>query len=68
MMDMNDGMDEKKEPSFKCPSCGEMLKVETSDDDMSEDSMPKKKKVNAGNMPMGDLKAKLNPSPNMNSY
>lgn len=66
-MPMKDGM-EKKEPMFKCPSCGEMLKVETKGEDMSEDSMPKKKKFNAGNMPMGDLKSKINPTPNINSY
>lgn len=62
-MGMKDGM-EKKEPSFKCPSCGEVLKVETSGDDMSEDSsmhMKKKSKMNAGTMPMGDLKSKINP-------
>lgn len=57
-MGMQDGM-EKKEPMFKCPSCGEMLKVETKGDDMGEDSMPHKKKFNAGNMPMGQLKSKL---------
>lgn len=68
-MSMKDGMEEKKEPMFKCPSCGEMLKVETKGEDESEDSMmPKKKKMNASTMPMGDLKSKINPSPNMNSY
>lgn len=58
-MGMQDGM-EKKEPMFKCPACGEMLKVETKGEDMPEDSMPPmKKKMNAGNMPMGQLKSKL---------
>lgn len=66
-MPMKDGMDEKKEPMFKCPSCGEMLKVETKGEDMSEDK-PMKKKMNTSNMPMGDLKSKINPTPNMNSY
>ena len=68
MMDgmMGDKM-EKKEPMFKCPSCGEMLKVETKEDDMGEDMKPKKK-MNTGNMPMGDLKSKINPMGNMNSY
>lgn len=62
-MPMKDGM-EKKEPMFKCPACGEMMVVEPKEDDMSEDDMmPKKKKMNAGNMPMGDLKSKINPSP-----
>ncbi len=76
MMDM--GM-EKKEPMFKCPACGEMLKVETKGEDMSEDnsSAPKKfGKSNAANMPMDHLKSKIQPtsnppgatSPNLSSY
>lgn len=65
-MPMKDGM-EKKEPMFKCPSCGEMLKVETKGEDMSEDKPAKKS--NAGNMPMGQLRSKITPpSQNLNSY
>lgn len=57
---------EKKEPMFKCPACGEMLKVESKGEDMSED-MPSKKKMNAGNMPMDHLKSKIS-TPNQGSY
>jgi hypothetical protein len=69
-MDNMSSMPEKKEPSFKCPACGEMLKVETKGEDMSEDSgIPKKSKMNTGNMPMSSLRSKITPpSPNLNSY
>lgn len=72
-MDMTNGKD--KDATFKCPSCGEELKVESSGEDSMEDNKPVKKS-NAGNMPMGQLKAKIQPttnppgitSPNLNSY
>lgn len=65
----------EKEATFKCPSCGEELKVESSGEDNMEDNKPSKK-VNAGNMPMDHLKSKIQPttnppgmtSPNLNSY
>lgn len=50
---------EQKEPMFKCPSCDAMLKVETKEMDDSEDGMPKKMGMNAGNMPMNKLKNKI---------
>lgn len=70
---------EKKEPTFNCPSCGEALKVETKGGDMSEDSSSASKKFgksNTANMPMGQLRSKIQPtsnppgltSPNLNSY
>lgn len=74
MMDMP-MKDDDKEPSFKCPACGETLMVETKDEDDSEDKgMAPKKKMNAGSMPMGDLRSKIQPKPtvsnppNLNSY
>ena len=66
---------QEKEATFKCPACGEEMKVESKGEDMSEDKPSKKS--NAGNMPMGQLKSKIsqpttNPpgtqSPNLNSY
>lgn len=70
MNDMNSIPEKKKEPSFACPSCGEMLKVETKGEDMSEgSSMPMKKhKMNAGNMPMDSLKSKINPMNPADNY
>ncbi len=74
-MDMNP-MSGKKDAEFKCPSCGEMLSVESKGESDSEHSALGKKS-NAGNMPMGQLKSKIsqpttNPpgtqSPNLNSY
>ena len=69
-MPMKDGM-EKKEPMFKCPACGEMLSVETKGESEMEHKKPMKK-MNAGTMPMGDLKDKITKvppvQPNMNSY
>jgi transcription initiation factor IIE alpha subunit len=70
-------MDQNKEATFKCPSCGEMLSVESKDNSGSSmDSMKSKPKMNTGNMPMGQLRSKIAPttnppgmtSPNMNSY
>lgn len=68
MMPMNDGM-EKKDPTFKCPGCGETLKIEAVGDKPS-------KKMNTGNMPMDNLKSKIQPttnppgstSPNLSTY
>ncbi len=76
-MDMNpmkDGM-EKKDPTFKCPACGEMLSVESKGESDSEHASLGKKQ-NAGNMPMGQLRNKIAPTtnppgathPNLNSY
>jgi hypothetical protein len=74
----------KKDPTFKCPSCGEMLSVESAGDSNAdhEQMNDKKNKVvkqpNAATMPMNNLKNKIsqvpgmpqNPSvpPNLNSY
>lgn len=68
-MPMKDGM-EKKDPTFKCPACGEMLSVESKGESDSE-HQKLGKKVNAGNMPMTSLKDKISSSPsqpNLNSY
>lgn len=62
-MPMKDGMEKmEKKPMFKCPACGEMLKVEQK----PMDKMESKPKMNAGTMPMGDLKSKINPG--MDTY
>jgi transcription initiation factor IIE alpha subunit len=69
-MDMNPMKEEKKDPTFKCPSCGEMLSVESKGESDSE-HQKLGKKVNAGNMPMTSLKDKISSSPsqpNLNSY
>ena len=66
-------MNQPKDATFKCPSCGEMLSVESKG---SSDSETMGKKPNAGTMPMGQLKSKIQPttnppgiqSPNLNSY
>lgn len=88
MMDDNPGvtkmMDDKpKEAYFKCPSCGEMMTVETkgtSDDEHASMQSGKPKKENAANMPMDKLRNKVVGSstpgmfqpppaaPNLNSY
>lgn len=64
-------MKDSKEPMFKCPACGEMLKVESKGESEMGHSKPMKK-MNAGTMPMGDLKDKIttNPpaGPNLNAY
>jgi hypothetical protein len=65
-MPMKDGM-EKKDPTFKCPSCGEMLSVESKGESDSEHSKLGMKKPNAGNMPMGQLRNKITP-PGMGGY
>lgn len=69
---MMDGMD--KDSYFKCPNCGEELCVETSKEEKGEgEDMGKKPapKMNAGTMPMHDLKSKISSGPtlsNLNSY
>lgn len=88
MMDDNPGvtkmMDDKpKDVSFKCPSCGDMLTVETkgtSDDEHSAMQSGTPKKQNAANMPMDKLRNKVVGSstpgmfqpppaaPNLNTY
>jgi transcription elongation factor Elf1 len=60
----------KKDPTFMCPSCGELLSVESKSESDSEHSSIGKK-MNAGNMPMTSLKNKISSSPsqpNLNSY
>jgi len=68
---MNNPMDGKKDPTFKCPSCGELLSVETKGESDSEHSSLGKKssfpKANAATMPMDQLKSNITP-PNLNSY
>ena len=87
MMDDNPGatkmMDTPKDVSFKCPSCGDMLTVETkgtSDDEHAAMQSGKPKKQNAANMPMDKLRNKVVGSstpgmfqpppaaPNLNTY
>lgn len=70
-----------KDVSFKCPSCGEMLSVETKGTSDSEHSaIQNGKKPNAANMPMDKLRNKVVGSstpgmfqpppaaPNLNTY
>lgn len=77
-------MDSPKDVSFKCPSCGGMLTVEskgTSDDENAAvQNGHKPKKQNAANMPMDTLRNKVvgsstpgmfqppSAAPNLNSY
>ena len=89
MMDDNPGVTKimdipMKDASFKCPSCGEMLTVETKDTSDKEHSAiqnsNKPKKENAANMPMDRLRNKVVGSstpgmfqpppaaPNLNTY
>lgn len=75
---MDNPISGKKDSTFSCPSCGEMLSVESKDESNSEhENMKPKPKVNAGNMAMGMLRSKItqpttNPpatqGPNLNAY
>jgi uncharacterized Zn finger protein (UPF0148 family) len=68
-MGMKDSM-EKKNTTFKCPSCGEMLSVESKGEADMEHGEEKKemKSPNTANMPIHQLKNKISSQPNLNSY
>lgn len=70
---MMDGME--KDATFKCPNCGSELSVESKNESDTEHKMmakkPASKPMNAGTMPMNDLKSKISSGPtmgNLNSY
>jgi hypothetical protein len=74
---MDNPMAGKKDTEVKCPACGEMLSLESKGaSDSEQGNLKPKPKMNASNMPMGQLRSKITPtSPmpgatpsNLNSY